>query len=44
MSDTEAKIMEEHAAYWHDLLKKGGAATFGLVADRGGLRYRRGRS
>jgi uncharacterized protein len=36
MSEAEAKIMEEHAAYWHDLLEKGRAVTFGLVADPAG--------
>ena len=36
MSEAEAKIMEEHAAYWHDLMGKGQAVTFGLVADPAG--------
>jgi uncharacterized protein len=36
MSEAEGKIMEEHAAHWHDLLRKGRAVTFGLVADPAG--------
>jgi hypothetical protein len=36
MSEAEAKIMEEHAAYWHDLVRKSQALTYGLVADPAG--------
>jgi uncharacterized protein len=36
MSEAEAKIMEEHTAYWHDLLEKSRVVTFGLVADPAG--------
>jgi uncharacterized protein len=36
MSEAEAKIMEEHAGYWHDLMEKRRAVTFGLVADPDG--------
>jgi hypothetical protein len=36
MSEAEARIMEEHAAYWQDLMRQGKVVTFGLVADAAG--------
>jgi hypothetical protein len=36
MSEAEAKIMEQHAAYWHSLMGQGRVVTFGLVADPAG--------
>jgi uncharacterized protein YciI len=36
MSEAEAKLMQEHAAYWNDRMDKGQVVTFGLVADPNG--------
>ena len=36
MTDDERAVMGEHAAYWQDLLGKGRAITFGVVADPAG--------
>ena len=33
MTPTEAKLMEEHAAYWRDLMDKGLVIVFGPVSD-----------
>jgi uncharacterized protein YciI len=33
MSEAEAGLMQEHAAYWTSLMEKGQVVTFGLVAD-----------
>lgn len=36
MSDEEAALMAEHAAYWQDLLDRGDAVAFGPVLDPAG--------
>jgi uncharacterized protein len=36
MTDEEAAIMGEHAAYWSQLLEDGRAVVFGPVMDPGG--------
>ena len=33
MTAAEGKLMQEHAAYWTDLMKKGLVVAFGPVAD-----------
>ena len=33
MTEVEAKVMQEHVAYWTDLANKGIAIAFGPVAD-----------
>ncbi len=33
MTQAEAKLMQEHAEYWHDLMRKGLVVVFGPVAD-----------
>jgi uncharacterized protein len=33
MTPAEAKLMQEHSAYWHDLMKKGLVIVFGPVSD-----------
>ena len=33
MTDVEAKVMGDHAAYWTDLAERGTAIVFGPVAD-----------
>ncbi len=33
MSEAEAKLMKEHAAYWKDCMEKGQVVAFGFVAD-----------
>ena len=33
MTEKEAKVMEEHVAYWTSLAEKGNAIVFGPVAD-----------
>ncbi len=37
MTAAEAKVMAEHAAYWHELSGKGKAIIFGPVADPKGV-------
>lgn len=36
MTESEAALMQQHAAYWHGLLEQRRAVTFGLVADPAG--------
>jgi uncharacterized protein len=36
MSEAEAKLMQEHAAYWKGCMEKGQVVAFGLVADPAG--------
>lgn len=36
MSELEAKLMQEHAAYWKGWMDKGQVVAFGLVADPAG--------
>ncbi|MGH7711617.1 MAG: YciI family protein [Gemmatimonadaceae bacterium] len=36
MSEAEATVMQEHAAYWHDFMSKGRVLAFGLVGDPAG--------
>lgn len=33
MTDTEAKLMQEHVAYWKELMERGLVIVFGPVAD-----------
>jgi uncharacterized protein YciI len=33
MTPAEAKLMQEHSAYWHDLMNKGLVIVFGPVSD-----------
>lgn len=33
MTPAEGKLMQEHSAYWRDLMKKGLVVAFGPVAD-----------
>ena len=33
MTSLEAKIMQEHSAYWRNLMKKGFVVVFGPVSD-----------
>ena len=33
MTPAEGKLMQEHVAYWRDLMKKGLVVAFGPVAD-----------
>jgi uncharacterized protein len=37
MTEHEAKVMAEHAAYWHQELRTGRIVAFGPVADPGGV-------
>ncbi|MDL5156762.1 YciI family protein [Actinomycetospora termitidis] len=37
MTEHEAAVMGEHAAYWHDLVDRGTAVLFGPVADPAGF-------
>ena len=37
MSEAEAALMQQHAAYWMDLMDKGKAVAFGPVADPAGF-------
>ncbi len=36
LSPAEGQVMQEHAGYWHGLMKQGKVVTFGLVADPAG--------
>lgn len=36
MSEAEAKLMQQHAAYWKGWMDKGRVVAFGLVADPAG--------
>lgn len=36
MSEAEATLMREHAAYWHGWMEQGKVVTFGFVADPAG--------
>ena len=36
MTEAEAALMQQHAVYWHGLLERRRAVTFGLVADPAG--------
>ena len=36
MTEAEAALMQQHAVYWHGLLQRRNAVTFGLVADPAG--------
>lgn len=33
MTPAEGKVMQEHSAYWSDLMKQGGVVAVGPVAD-----------
>jgi hypothetical protein len=33
MTPAEAKLLQDHGAYWADLMKKGIAVVFGVVGD-----------
>ena len=37
MSADEARLMQEHAAYWRDWMARGRVVTFGVVADPAGV-------
>lgn len=36
LSPAEAKLMQDHAVYWKELMAKGYVVTFGLVGDPAG--------
>ncbi|HEX8451621.1 MAG TPA: YciI family protein [Longimicrobium sp.] len=36
MTEAEMRLMQEHAAYWHDAVARGNVITFGMVADPSG--------
>ena len=36
MTEAEAQLMQQHAAYWQEWMRKGHIVTFGLVADPAG--------
>jgi hypothetical protein len=36
LSPDEAQLMQEHAGYWHGLMKHGKVVAFGLVGDPAG--------
>ena len=36
MSESEARLMQEHAGYWREWMDKGRVVTFGLVTDPAG--------
>ena len=37
MTEAEAKLMQQHAAYWKDLMDRGLVVIFGPVADPKGV-------
>ncbi|WP_394352631.1 YciI family protein, partial [Candidatus Nitrosotalea sp. FS] len=37
MTDAEAKMMNEHVAYWNDLTNRGVVIIFGPVLDPNGM-------
>jgi hypothetical protein len=36
MSPAEGRMMQEHAGYWHGLMRQGKVVAFGLVGDPAG--------